>query len=49
MHTRAASWLWHRLGRAVVLAYALALLRPGRPAPAAGAGPRLSMITRRTG
>ncbi|WP_055523737.1 sodium-dependent transporter [Streptomyces graminilatus] len=29
MHTRAASWLRHRLGRAVVLAYVLALLLPG--------------------
>ncbi|MFF7385317.1 sodium-dependent transporter [Streptomyces griseoluteus] len=28
MHTRAASWLRHRLGRAVVLSYALALLLP---------------------
>ncbi|MEU6223799.1 sodium-dependent transporter [Streptomyces sp. NPDC047042] len=29
MHTRAASWLRHRLGRAVVLAYLLALFVPG--------------------
>ncbi|NEA66622.1 sodium-dependent transporter [Streptomyces sp. SID12488] len=29
MHTRAASWLRHRLGRAVVLAYLLALFLPG--------------------
>ncbi|KUO07383.1 sodium-dependent transporter [Streptomyces sp. DSM 15324] len=29
MHTRAASWLRHRLGRAAVLSYALALLLPG--------------------
>ncbi|MEW2049714.1 sodium-dependent transporter [Streptomyces sp. NPDC005476] len=28
MHTRAASWLRHRLGRAVVLSYALALILP---------------------
>lgn len=28
MHTRAASWLRHRLGRAVVLFYALALVLP---------------------
>ncbi|MFE5191129.1 sodium-dependent transporter [Streptomyces sp. NPDC056628] len=28
MHTRAASWLRHRLGRAVVLAYTLALILP---------------------
>ncbi|CAM5581758.1 sodium-dependent transporter [Streptomyces sp. NPDC020571] len=28
MHTRAASWLRHRLGRAVVLSYALALVLP---------------------
>ncbi|MFF7965503.1 sodium-dependent transporter [Streptomyces sp. NPDC007903] len=29
MHTRAASWLRHRLGRAVVLSYTLALILPG--------------------
>ena len=29
MHTRAASWLRHRLGRAVVLAYLLTLFLPG--------------------
>ncbi|MFJ7150536.1 sodium-dependent transporter [Streptomyces sp. NPDC100445] len=29
MHTRAASWLRHRLGRVVVLSYALALFLPG--------------------
>ncbi|MER6956216.1 sodium-dependent transporter [Streptomyces sp. NPDC000618] len=29
MHSRAVSWLRHRLGRAVVLSYALALLLPG--------------------
>ncbi|NEC88075.1 sodium-dependent transporter [Streptomyces sp. SID12501] len=29
MYTRAASWLRHRLGRAVVLSYVLALLLPG--------------------
>lgn len=29
MHTRTTSWLRHRLGRAVVLSYALALLVPG--------------------
>ncbi|WP_189711862.1 bile acid:sodium symporter family protein [Streptomyces phaeofaciens] len=29
MHTRAVSWLRHRLGRAVVLAYVLALFLPG--------------------
>ncbi|MET8169355.1 sodium-dependent transporter [Streptomyces sp. NPDC005329] len=29
MHTRAASWLRHRLGRVIVLAYAFALMLPG--------------------
>ncbi|MFI9567924.1 sodium-dependent transporter [Streptomyces rishiriensis] len=29
MHTRAASWLRHRLGRVIVLAYAFALILPG--------------------
>ncbi|WP_037853555.1 sodium-dependent transporter [Streptomyces sp. NRRL S-340] len=29
MHTRAASWLRHRLGRVVVMSYALALFLPG--------------------